>query len=62
MFLDQVQPDPYNFGTPDDQEWFIDEIIGHQWATPKRLELHVQWSLGDTTWELLEHWQPRGFG
>jgi hypothetical protein len=52
MFLNRVQPEPYNFGAPDDQEWFIDEIIGHHWER-EGLELYVRWSLGDTTWEPL---------
>jgi len=51
MFPDRVQPDPYDFGALDDQEWFVDEIIGHQWKARRNLEFHVRWSQGDTTWE-----------
>ncbi|KAI0070792.1 hypothetical protein K474DRAFT_1577354, partial [Panus rudis PR-1116 ss-1] len=44
----------YDFRMPDDREWLVDSIIGHQWNGNKIL-FHVQWNLGDTTWELLEH-------
>jgi hypothetical protein len=50
-FPNHTQPEPYNLGIPEDQEWFIDEIIGHRWAGPKKIEYQVRWSLGDTTWE-----------
>lgn len=40
----------YDFGTPDDQEWLVEEIIGHQWHN-NRLKFQVRWNLGDTTWE-----------
>lgn len=52
LFPNRTQPDPYDFGALDDAEWFVDEIIGHQWSG-KSLELQVRWSLGDTTWEPL---------
>jgi hypothetical protein len=29
MFLNRVHPEPYDFGAPDDQEWFVDKILGH---------------------------------
>ena len=41
MFPDWVQPDPYDFGALDKQGWFVDEIIGHQWRNPKKLEFQV---------------------
>lgn len=40
----------YDFGTPDDQEWLVDEIVAHKWDN-KKLSFHVRWNLGDTTWE-----------
>lgn len=52
LFSNRDQPEPYDFGAPDDTEWFIDEVIGHQWIG-RSLELHIRWSLGDTTWEPL---------
>jgi len=55
MFPNRAQPEPYDFGAPDNQEWFIDEILGHRWTGNGQLELEVQWSLGDTTWEGLEN-------
>ncbi|KIJ24344.1 hypothetical protein M422DRAFT_274891 [Sphaerobolus stellatus SS14] len=36
----------------DEQEWFIVEIIGHEW-TNDGLQFRVQWTLGDVTWEPL---------
>jgi hypothetical protein len=53
MFPNRVHPEPYDFGTLDDQEWFLDELIGCRWGNNKNLEFEVRWSLGDTTWELL---------
>jgi hypothetical protein len=41
----------YDFGNDDEQEWLIDKIIAHQWASNKELEFQVQWMLGDVTWE-----------
>jgi hypothetical protein len=29
MFPNWVHSEPYNFGAPDDQEWFVDKILGH---------------------------------
>ena len=49
-----MQSEPYDFEAMDNQEWFVDEIIGHQWEG-QNLVLEVRWSLGDTTWELLEN-------
>ncbi|KIJ42777.1 hypothetical protein M422DRAFT_253864, partial [Sphaerobolus stellatus SS14] len=42
----------YDFGKDDEQEWFIEEIIGHEW-TNDGLQFRVQWTLGDVTWEPL---------
>lgn len=53
LFPNRAHPEPYDFGTPDDAEWFVEEIIGHRWTTKKAVELQVRWSLGDTTWEPL---------
>ena len=53
MFPDRAHPEPYDFGAPDDQEWFIEELRGHRWIEGKNLEFEVRWSLGDTTWEPL---------
>ena len=54
LFPNCMQPEPYDFEAMDDQEWFINEIIGHQWEE-WNLALEVWWSLGDTTWEPLEN-------
>ena len=39
LFPGRAQPEPYDFGFNDDQEWFVDEIIGHRWIGGKKLEL-----------------------
>ena len=44
----------YDYGVPEDEEWYIDAIIGHAWQG-RRIRFNVQWSLGDTTWEPYEH-------
>ncbi|KAJ3543853.1 hypothetical protein NM688_g5811 [Phlebia brevispora] len=41
----------YDMGQPDDAEWVVEAILGHRWVGNK-VEFHVQWSLGDNTWEL----------
>ena len=43
----------YNFCKDDEQKWLIDEIIAHQWSSPKDLELQIKWTLGDITWDPL---------
>jgi hypothetical protein len=45
MFPNRVQPEPYDFGAPDDQEWFVEELLGHRWTNGKNLEFKVRWSL-----------------
>ena len=50
LFPNRAQPEPYDFGAPDDTEWFVDELLGHRWEE-KTLKFQVCWSLGDTTWE-----------
>ncbi|KIJ43688.1 hypothetical protein M422DRAFT_252930 [Sphaerobolus stellatus SS14] len=42
----------YDFGTDNEQEWFVEVIIGHEWAN-EGLQFRVQWTLGDVTWEPL---------
>jgi hypothetical protein len=42
----------YDYGVPDDNEWWVDEILAHRWVG-KRVEFNVLWSLGDSTWEPL---------
>ena len=56
LFPNYMQPELYDFGAMDDQEWFIDKIISHQWKG-QNLTLEVRWSLGDTTQEPLENWK-----
>jgi hypothetical protein len=45
----------YDFGNDDDAEWYVDEIISHRWTTNGDIELKVQWTLGDITWEPLRN-------
>jgi len=54
LFPNRIQTEPYNFRAEDDQEWFVDEIIGHRWDG-RELDLEVRWSQGDTTWEPLSN-------
>jgi hypothetical protein len=44
----------YDFGMPDDDEWFVDEILNHRWIN-KSIEFHVRWTAGDATWEPYSH-------
>jgi len=50
LFPDRIHPEPYDFGAPDDSEWFINELLRHCWDG-RQLEFQVHWSLGDMTWE-----------
>ena len=43
----------YELGTNDEQEWFVDEIIGHRWTNTGKIDFQVKWTLGDVTWEPL---------
>ena len=40
----------YDFSTPEDQEWLVEEILAHKWDKNK-LSFQVHWNLSDTTWE-----------
>ena len=44
----------YDYGVPEDEEWYVDAIVGHAWQG-RKIRFNVQWSLGDTTWEPYEH-------
>jgi hypothetical protein len=44
----------YNFGMPDDDEWLIDEIMGHRFVG-KSIKFNVRWTAGDHTWEPYAH-------
>ena len=50
LFPNRTLADEYDVGAPEDAEWLVDDIIGHQWKS-KKLFLQVRWNLGDTTWE-----------
>src|SRR6266481_5796496 len=43
----------YDFGSTDEPEWFVNEILAHRWVSQNRLEFQVRWTLGDVTWEPL---------
>jgi len=43
---------PYNFGAPDETEWYVNKIVGHHWKG-RNIEFLVKWNLGDSTWEPL---------
>ncbi|KZV64355.1 hypothetical protein PENSPDRAFT_588588 [Peniophora sp. CONT] len=42
----------YDFGAPHEDEWLIDEIVGHHWKKSS-VEFDVRWNLGETTREPL---------
>jgi hypothetical protein len=54
LFPNRLQPEPYDFGAPDNHEWFVDDIIGHRWDSERDLSFLVKWSLGEPTWEPLK--------
>ena len=43
----------YDFGTPNDQEWLVKEILAHAW-NKNQLSFQVYWNLGNTTWKPYE--------
>ena len=43
----------YDFGTPDNQEQLVDEIITHKWDGDD-LTFQLHWNNGDETWESYE--------
>ena len=44
----------YDFGMPDDEEWMVDEIVGHKFIG-RSIEFNVRWTAGDHTWEPYAH-------
>lgn len=52
LFTHRDTATAYDLGTPDDQEWLVDDIVAHRWAG-KKIEFLVKWNLGDSTWEPL---------
>jgi len=43
----------YDFGSTDEPEWFVDEILAHHWISPNTLEFQIHWTLRDVMWEPL---------
>ncbi|KNZ82113.1 hypothetical protein J132_07956 [Termitomyces sp. J132] len=31
LFPNYTTPEPYDFGAANDQEWFVDDLMGHRW-------------------------------
>jgi hypothetical protein len=52
LFPNRMKAEPYDFGAPEDAEWYIDEIVGHRWKG-RSIDLLVKWNLGESTWEPL---------
>ena len=52
LFPNRMKAEPYDFGTPEDTEWYVDEIVGHRWKG-RSIDLLVKWNLGESTWEPL---------
>ena len=42
LFPNRAQPDPYDFGAADEQEWFVDDLLSHQWTEGSGLEYEVR--------------------
>jgi hypothetical protein len=45
----------YDFRMPDDQEWMVESILGHEWVGARTLKFRGQWTAGDVTWEPPKH-------
>lgn len=43
----------YDYGLPDEKEWFVQSISNHKWLDGN-LHFLVNWTVGDTTWEPLD--------
>ena len=43
----------YDFGSPDDQETLVEDILAHKWEN-NRLSFQIHWNDGDITWETYE--------
>ena len=54
LFPNRKRAELYDFGTPEDVEWFINEIISHRWKGIF-IEFLVKWNLGDSPWEPLSN-------
>ncbi|KNZ72249.1 hypothetical protein J132_04040 [Termitomyces sp. J132] len=52
LFPNRATPEPYNFGAPDNQEWFVNDLLSHCWDGVN-LKFEVCWSLENTTLESL---------
>ena len=50
LFPNRLHPNAYDFGAPDDTEWYVEEITAHKWCGCT-IKFAFKWSLGDTTWE-----------
>jgi hypothetical protein len=55
IFPNRSTPEAYDFGAPEETEWYVDSIIAHRWSTRSHVEFKVLWNLGDFTWEPLAH-------
>jgi len=52
LFQNRTKVQLYDFGAPDEMEWYVDEIVSHHWKG-RNIEFLVKWNLGDSTWEPL---------
>ncbi|TDL14311.1 hypothetical protein BD410DRAFT_734279 [Rickenella mellea] len=44
----------YDFGHATEEEFLVDEIVGHAWVD-SQIFFHVRWTQGDHTWEPIAH-------
>ncbi|THU87640.1 hypothetical protein K435DRAFT_867073 [Dendrothele bispora CBS 962.96] len=55
LFPERTKLESYDFGTPNDAEFFVESIEGHEWRNRgKNLHLLIRWTLGEATWAPLE--------
>ncbi|KNZ75278.1 hypothetical protein J132_03698 [Termitomyces sp. J132] len=48
LFPNCTTQEPYDLGTAEDQERFVDDLVGHRWMDKEYLKFEVWWSLRDT--------------
>ncbi|KAG6859281.1 hypothetical protein C0995_009982 [Termitomyces sp. Mi166 len=43
LFPNRATPGPYDFGVAEDQEWFVDDLLGHRWMDKGHLKFETWW-------------------
>ena len=50
LFPSRRKAQLYDFGAPDETEWYVNKIVSHHWKG-RNIEFLVKWNLGDSTRE-----------